>query len=250
MQVNRLEYDSETGSVVATVDFDMAFAFYPIDQITKRNYSVESSVGLRSRTSTPLSMMFVLDKSGSMWGSRIAALKVAVNSLTDSLTAADPETKFVRTGISFYDSSRRTSRSPEWGVNNVRTITAATNAGGGTNSSKSMSWALNQLRGNREEMQHSSRNSGQPRKVILFLTDGANNRTRYDRQTINTCNRARNENIDVYTVAFQAPSRGRALLQACATSPQHYFDANSSAELVAVFSEIGQIESGALVFNR
>lgn len=248
--VDRLEYDSQTGSVVANVSFDLGFAFYPIDDVATRNHAVESSIGLRAKTISPISMMFVLDKSGSMRGTRIAALKVAVDSLTQSFIASDPETKYVRTGVSFYDSSKRTSTKPDWGVENVKTITAGINAGGGTNSSGSMSYALAQLTGNREEIQHSSRNSGDPRKVILFLTDGNNNRSQYDTKTLKSCQKAKAREIDVYAVAFQAPSKGRALLKACATSEEHYFDANSANELIAVFSEIGQIESGALSFNR
>lgn len=45
-----------------------------------------------------------------------------------------------------------------------------------------------------------------------------------DARLKNICETARDEGIIIYTVAFEAPSAGRAALQNCASSPSHYFD--------------------------
>eukprot|EP01036_Dinobryon_divergens_P037035 gene37035-48350_t len=44
---------------------------------------------------------------------------------------------------------------------------------------------------------------------------------------------------NVFSVAFMAPSKGRSLLQYCASSTSNYYDAQNAAELVAAFKEIG-----------
>ncbi|MDI6837782.1 MAG: pilus assembly protein TadG, partial [Rhizobiaceae bacterium] len=51
---------------------------------------------------------------------------------------------------------------------------------------------------------------------------------------------AKTAGIEIYTIAFMAPDRGRALLQYCATDTSHYFDAQNAADLVAAFKEIGE----------
>jgi len=51
------------------------------------------------------------------------------------------------------------------------------------------------------------------------------------------CEAARDEGIIVYTIAFEAPSRGRAALRDCASSPSHYFDVNGT-DISDAFSAI------------
>lgn len=51
------------------------------------------------------------------------------------------------------------------------------------------------------------------------------------------CQAARDEGILIYTVAFEAPSGGRAALRDCASSPSHYFDVNGT-DISAAFSAI------------
>lgn len=46
--------------------------------------------------------------------------------------------------------------------------------------------------------------------------------------------------IKVYSVAFQAPASAKQTLQQCSSGSEYYFDANSEAELVAVFKKIAE----------
>ena len=58
-----------------------------------------------------------------------------------------------------------------------------------------------------------------------------------DDRLSNLCAAARGQGIIIYTVAFEAPSAGRAALQDCASSPSHYFDV-SGTDISEAFSAI------------
>jgi Flp pilus assembly protein TadG len=91
-------------------------------------------------------------------------------------------------------------------------------------------------------------------KVVLLMTDGEFN-TAYTAGTANAdqiaestartvtlCNAMKgpSHNIQIYSVAFQAPAAAEALLRNCASSGSHYFDANDSAQLRAAFKQIAK----------
>ena len=46
------------------------------------------------------------------------------------------------------------------------------------------------------------------------------------------------DGIEIYSVAFDAPSSGEAVLSYCATSADHFFTADNGAELQAAYAEI------------
>ena len=85
-------------------------------------------------------------------------------------------------------------------------------------------------------------------KVVVLMTDGIFN-TSYDNGPINTTSsdqalaicdnmKAAGKDVQIYTVAFQAPPEAQATLQACASSASDYFDAVDGATLRASFQEI------------
>ncbi|WP_461470385.1 vWA domain-containing protein, partial [Pararhodobacter sp.] len=89
-------------------------------------------------------------------------------------------------------------------------------------------------------------------RALILLTDGQNccgarySRTVQDRNTLAVCTELKARDILVYTIAFQAPSGGAALMQACASSPNHYFNA-SVEEIISVFQGIASnIQTQAL----
>jgi len=81
-------------------------------------------------------------------------------------------------------------------------------------------------------------------RALILLTDGENccgERTLTALQDLNTiavCTELKLRGVTIYSVAFQAPPSGALLMQACASSPSHYFNANVN-ELVSVFEAIG-----------
>ena len=81
-------------------------------------------------------------------------------------------------------------------------------------------------------------------KAVILMTDGEFN-TEYEislgdstYQARELCQRMRAEGIVIYSVAFQAPVAGQQILQQCASSPAHYFEATGSAELLDAYTSI------------
>jgi Flp pilus assembly protein TadG len=172
---------------------------------------------------------------------RLEALKTASASLYAQFDAADPTQTYVRTGISAYASSVKGYRSMEWGTSSAASYTTTLSASGGTASTDSVKWAYEQLRSSNttETNAHTSKNGQDPSRFILFMTDGNNNRSSDDTSTRSYCDLAKNDGIEIFSVAFDAPSGGEALLSYCATSSDHYYDPDTASELIAAFKNIG-----------
>ncbi|MFK0161899.1 pilus assembly protein TadG-related protein [Rhizobium sp. NPDC090279] len=223
---------------------------------------------------TALSMEIVLDKSGSMWLDteaidktqtkcdqyyvsglylykykdqenpcyikKIAALKTATGTLLDQLDAADPTSQYVRTaGIGWSDEIDLSSEL-DWGTKTTRNkVINKLAAGGGTESSAPMKSAYNKLVAVDEATTQAGKGNKNFQKIIVLMTDGDNNATSSDTETLKTCTDAKNKGVQIYTVAFMAPTRGQNLLRSCASSPSNYFDAKQMSDLVAAFKSIG-----------
>ncbi len=66
-----------------------------------------------------------------------------------------------------------------------------------------------------------------------------------NQKTIEACNNAKADGILVYSVTFMVDKpEAQAVMNSCASSPQHSFDADNAAQLDAAFTEIGQRLSG------
>jgi len=67
-------------------------------------------------------------------------------------------------------------------------------------------------------------------RAMVLLTDGENccghrySQIQQDANTISICNLLKNRGVLIYTIAFEAPAAGQALMMNCASSPSHYFD--------------------------
>jgi Flp pilus assembly protein TadG len=251
--------------------------------VGKETFDVAISATSQSArdASNPISMMLVLDRSGSMswasgrtttetrprycgWGwyryqcgtetvivdvPKIEVLKEAVGKLVNHIIEADPDDEFARIGAVSYNSDTNyyDKFNITWDKPQVTAFANALNATGGTNSVEAMKWAYEQVTGSGEVNAHYSKNgSRDPSKFIVFMTDG-NNETGSssgddyaDRKTREHCQSAKDLGTTVFTVAFQAPARGKALLQACASGSSYYYDAESSDELTKAFEAIGE----------
>ncbi len=83
-------------------------------------------------------------------------------------------------------------------------------------------------------------------KAMVLMTDGEFN-TQYvnangdsDTQARAICFEAKKRNVVVYTIGFQSPAQAEAMLQYCATSTDHYFNAKNGGELRQAFAEIAK----------
>jgi Flp pilus assembly protein TadG len=86
-------------------------------------------------------------------------------------------------------------------------------------------------------------------KIIVFMTDGdfniqyASGNGTSNSQAAKVCTNAKQASVIVYSVAFStasAPlsSTGKSIMQNCATSARHYFDATTGSQLIEAFQTI------------
>lgn len=90
-------------------------------------------------------------------------------------------------------------------------------------------------------------------KIAVLMTDGEFNtyyhdvsdptcsnsaKKKSDRMAKKLCKSMRDDNIRIYSVAFQAPSAAEKLLRKCADNDDRYFEADNGTELIAAFQEI------------
>lgn len=234
---------------------------------------VSSSAKSATESKNALSMYLVLDRSGSMaentntsyqatctyswrgqtysyactkYYTKIEALKTAVKQLASVLDTADPSRIYARTAAVSYNSAMQTPTTFEWGTTKIINYVNALPADGGTDSSDAMAKAYAQVKADSELTAHKNKNGQVPSRYIVFMTDGDNNYTSADTKTRKTCDDAKAAGIEIYTVALMAPSRGKELLQYCASSDSHYSEAESAEELVAEFRAIGEKASAAM----
>ena len=241
--------------------------------------NARSSAESATESKNALSMFLVLDKSGSRawitnekdklvnscinwteanWGnnktkptspcyvSKMAALKLAVASLFTQFAIADPTNTFVRTGAIAYDSATYSPSELAWGSTASLNYVNQLVADGGTASGTATKNAYNKLMAASENNTHKAKNGQVPTKYLVLMTDGANNSSSDDTSTKSTCTTAKANGVEIYTVAFMAPTAGQNLLKACATDAEHYFEAANMAALVAAFKVIGERTSAVV----
>jgi Flp pilus assembly protein TadG len=235
-------------------------------------YANVSAVGVAESTTeskNPVSMFLVLDRSGSMqwvtstvdtsqtacnnyyeskWPNpvygkpcylkKIDSLKMAVSALTQQFEASDAKHELVRVGAVSYSSVANTPTPLAWGTSAATSYVNALTATGSTNSTGAMQAAYNGLMAASENQAHLDKTGLVPTKYIVFMTDGANDSTTIDNTTKALCDTAKNNKIQIYTVAFSAPARGKQLLSKCASGSSYYFEAENVNQLVQAFQAI------------
>ena len=248
---NGISYDPLTQRVEAKVSFNYDTHFMGIFGKKQIKQNIVAATKLQTEESGALSMYLVLDKSGSMgWQGKMVALKTAIASMSMMFEEMDPEHKYVRTGAVAYDWYTHAPVDLNWGSVPVSAYTQTLGAYGGTNSSKAVKIARKALRSKTELKEHEAKNGQEPSKVMVFMTDGANNSTQHDKQTKKYCDKAKKDSIEIYTVAFMAPIRGQDLLKYCANSAAHYYDASDTQELIEAFREIATSATEDLVLIK
>ncbi len=246
-----LQYNPDSLQVTASVAYDYNTTMLGIVGRDTVEINITSQTSFEESVNGAMSMFLVLDRSGSMgWNNRMNALKQAVNQLALQFNTTDPSNNFIRLGAVAYNSYTWGHQGLVWGADAANQYTQNMWPGGGTNSSGAVWRAWRELRHQNELDAHQERNGQVPRKVMVFMTDGKNNYSWANTQTINNCNSAKNEGIEIYTVAFQAPWQGRQLLQNCATDSEHYFNANNAQQLIDAFQQIGSATAENLVLSR
>ena len=247
-----INYDPATRRVEAKVSFNYDTHFMGIFGRKEIKQTITAATRLQAEESGALSMFLVLDKSGSMgWQNKMDALKAAIAGMTTMFAEMDPDKKYVRMGAVAYDSQTKKQTNLTWGSDAVLSYANSLVAWGGTNSANAVKVARNKLRANKETKEHEAKNGQEPARVLVFMTDGANNRTQDDKRTKNFCDSAKKSNIEIYSVAFKAPIRGEELLKYCASSViSHYFEAEDAEQLIDAFRQIATSAASELVLVK
>jgi len=251
-----LDYDPITKNVSVDVDIDYKTAVFGIVGMKHWEADVHAATSMQMKAGGAISMFLVLDRSGSMgWsngdgGTKMFSLKTAVSKMIANFQLADPKSEFIRMGAVAYSSSMWSSQNLNWKLSKTITYVNAMYANGGTDSSDSVKEAYTQLKKKKEINQHNKKSGQVPELIMVFMTDGDNNYSSDDTATKSTCNSAKAYGIEIYTVAFQAPRNGKALLEYCATSSGHYFEPSNTDELISSFNSIGKDVSEKLVLSR
>jgi Flp pilus assembly protein TadG/uncharacterized protein YegL len=186
--------------------------------------------------------------------SKIAALKQAVAALFAQLNTADPKGVMTRVGAVSYTDTMQADTPLAWGTSSASTYVGALPAvpTGGTDATPALLDAYNSLRAQKETNAQTKKGNTTFSKYIILMTDGENTgnssswNSSLDQASRDNCKLARDAGMTVYTVAFMAPDRGKAMLQACAGQASNYYEANSMIDLIAAFKSIGQKASEQL----
>ena len=81
-------------------------------------------------------------------------------------------------------------------------------------------------------------------KAMIIMTDGEFNQQFFNsqgnsfNQAESLCDEIKEDDVIIYTVAFQAPNAGKEILQKCASGPEFYFNAENGQELVESYNAI------------
>lgn len=210
-----------------------------------------TTTGCQNYTSSNWSKYPNLAATTPCYVNKSAALKLAAATLLDQLDAAeaaDTTDTLVRTGAVSFTDSMQTKLDLAWGTSGVRSYVNNIPAypTGGTDMTDAMSTAYQALTDTKETTNQSSKGNTTFSKYIVLMTDGENTgasstwKPSLDTATLKTCTDAKAAGVTIYTVAFMAPSNGKALLLSCAGSASNYYAADDMASLVAAFKDIGQ----------
>ena len=186
---------------------------------------------------------------------KIQALKTASAIMMNELVKADPKGDLIRVGAVSYNDSTQPASGMAWGVTTATNYVTALPSvpTGGTDASGGMLIAYNALKeGNSaEKSAHDAKGNSDFSRYIVLMTDGemtgnsASWNKTIDDAVLQQCDNAKKDGIQIFTVAFMAPTRGKALLSACATSLSNYYEPTDMAGLVKAFGDIGKAAASA-----
>lgn len=209
----------------------------------------------------------VLQSSSPCYVNKSTSLKTAVSFLVTTLNTSDPTYKagsspqstLVRTAAIAYNDASYPAQPFDWGTSKANTYVQAIPQLplGGTNANAALRTAYNALKSDNgkiettaEGREHAAKGNAFYNRYIVLMTDGqmtgasSNWNASIDAQVRATCARAKADGINIFTIAFMAPDRGKTLLQTCATSLDNYYAPENMEEIVAAFGDIAKKAAG------
>lgn len=194
---------------------------------------------------------------------KATSLKTAISFLVATLKTADPThtadggSELVRTGASVYTHEAYASQAISWGTSGiVRYVDKQIPEfpTGGTDATSGLDAAYNALKkvNPTEADAHEKEKSESFERYIVLMTDGemtGNSATwsaSIDAAVLKTCEKAKNDGIKIFSVAFMAPPKGQRLLQECAFTKDNYYEPKNLEQIVTAFGEIARKAAGSI----
>ena len=263
-------YDETDGQLTTVVTGNAQTPFMSIFGINQVSFSASSTIDYAvDDINNSLSLALVLDTSGSMWyydetgTKREDAMEAAALNLMHNLEALvvgqEDNGRILRTGMVPYYSYIWWSKvvNMKWGRVSDYQINSLYE-GGGTNASDPMelvdTWMQN------ENLIHEAETGRtDPKKYVILMTDGVNNSSSYDTDTLAACTSMKDAGVTIFTIGYAlnlqtygsdnywdtyTPSqseitRATNLLSGCATSSEHFKTTDNNTNLDAIFEGIG-----------
>lgn len=204
-----------------------------------------------------------LGKTSPCYVNKATSLKTAVGFLVATLNKADPtytangSSQLVRTGASVYTHETYAVQPLSWGTSSVVSYVdkqIPEFPTGGTDARSSLNAAYNALKkANPDEAKaHKTQGNESFERYIVLMTDGemtgnsASWNSSIDQSVRTTCETAKKDGIKIFSVAFMAPDKGKALLQYCASSADNYYAPENMEQIVTAFGEIARKAAGSI----
>ncbi|MBP2613843.1 vWA domain-containing protein [Agrobacterium pusense] len=204
-----------------------------------------------------------LGKTSPCYVNKATSLKTAVGFLVATLNKADPtytangSSQLVRTGASVYTHENYAVQPLSWGTSSVVSYVdkqIPEFPTGGTDARSSLNAAYNALKkANPDEAKaHKTQGNESFERYIVLMTDGemtgnsASWNSSIDQSVRTTCETAKKDGIKIFSVAFMAPDKGKALLQYCASSADNYYAPENMEQIVTAFGEIARKAAGSI----
>jgi len=241
-------FDDSAKEVTVKVAAKTEFFLMHIFGHSEKDVTASATVGYAIDYIPPISIAFAFDTSGSMGDLttddqvKIDALKQATSDLFTAMFEASERPTLLKAAMTTSFSTYNTdiivydeNRTGYEHILNTMENDPLFVAYGGTNSTPSVQFAFGQLKA-QEAVELDDKWSGH----LIFMTDGDNNQTDWDKQTLSACENAKALGYRIYTVAFAAPKKGEDLLEDCASDKKLAFKSKNAQKLKENFETIGR----------
>lgn len=284
----KVVYDDVAEEAIVTIESSVEPVFMQVAGFSNIEFTTTSVIKYAKKDhANPASIFLVIDNSGSMAfddmpkvsangprpvgaKSRISGLKTELIDFNEHLSSvivpdpADPDRKFLRMGMTAYNTNIINSRTvnPHWGTISKPDIDSMV-ADGGTVPTN----ALAKIQGwmAAENNKHEDVNGSEdPLKYVVLMADGANSYSNTDAQALGVCTSLKNSGVEIFSIGyalepghFYAGSWGikynsptyyisptvkekaQSFLRDCASSDNHFLLAEDTDALRTAFDKIG-----------
>ncbi len=200
-------------------------------------YVYEEDCFILENNISDISVVLVLDVSGSMSGTPIASLKSAVNSFADSMLETENGVNCKVSIAAFSGSSSVVCGSTKY-RSNVYSASAGLKSGGGTNFEAGLSDAYSILKAD----------DTAKKKILVLMSDGCPNQGKEGSSLIEYADKIKDDGIIICTQGFfssltSEKSDAQALMEALASEGYHY-EIDSENDLIDFYNDLADQISG------